>query len=82
MTSNEWYGQASSGATSITGAAGEPPEFVPRLALLLEWGHDQLRSCAAALYVRSRPVGTDDRSPNSVVARSWDDAVRRVFCYW
>ncbi len=32
MTSNEWYGQASSGATSVTGAEGGPFEFVRGIA--------------------------------------------------
>jgi crotonobetainyl-CoA:carnitine CoA-transferase CaiB-like acyl-CoA transferase len=55
MTSNEWYGQASSGATSVTGAAGGPFEFVRGIAQF-DWNGAMinLQAVLTALYVRER----------------------------
>ncbi len=55
MTSNEWYGQASSGATSVTGAEGGPFEFVRGIAQF-DWNGAMLNLIAmlTALYVRER----------------------------
>lgn len=55
MTSNEWYGQASSGATSVTGTAGGPFEFVRGIAQF-DWNGAMinLQAVLTALYVRER----------------------------
>jgi crotonobetainyl-CoA:carnitine CoA-transferase CaiB-like acyl-CoA transferase len=55
MTSNEWYGQASSGATSVTGADGGPFEFVRGIAQF-DWNGAMvnLEAMLIALYVRER----------------------------
>lgn len=55
MTSNEWYGQASSGATSVTGAEGGPFEFVRGIAQF-DWNGAMinLEALLTALYVRER----------------------------
>jgi formyl-CoA transferase len=55
MTSNEWYGQASSGATSVTGAAGGPAEFVRGFAHF-DWNGAMinLEAILTALYVREK----------------------------
>lgn len=55
MTSNEWYGQASSGATSVTGAEGGPFEFVRGIAQF-DWNGAMinLQAVLTALYVRER----------------------------
>ncbi|HXG19462.1 MAG TPA: CoA transferase [Methylomirabilota bacterium] len=55
MTSNEWYGQASSGATSVTGQAGGPFEFVRGIAQF-DWNGAMinLEAMLTALYVRER----------------------------
>lgn len=55
MTSNEWYGQASSGATSVTGAEGGPFEFVRGIAQF-DWNGAMinLQAMLTALYVRER----------------------------
>lgn len=55
MTSNEWYGQASSGATSVTGAEGGPFEFVRGIAQF-DWNGAMINLVAmlTALYVRER----------------------------
>ncbi len=53
MTSNEWYGQASSGATSVTGAEGGPFEFVRGIAQF-DWNGAMinLEAMLIALYAR------------------------------
>ncbi|MBI3302301.1 MAG: CoA transferase, partial [Deltaproteobacteria bacterium] len=55
MTSNEWYGQASSGATSVTGAEGSPQEFVRGMAQF-DWNGAMinLEAVLTALYVREK----------------------------
>jgi crotonobetainyl-CoA:carnitine CoA-transferase CaiB-like acyl-CoA transferase len=55
MTSNEWYGQASSGATSVTGAEGGPFEFVRGIAQF-DWNGAMinLEALLTALYVREK----------------------------
>lgn len=55
MTSNEWYGQASSGATSVTGAEGGPFEFVRGIAQF-DWNGAMinLEAMLTALYVREK----------------------------
>ncbi|MGE0825375.1 MAG: CaiB/BaiF CoA transferase family protein [Candidatus Binatia bacterium] len=55
MTSNEWYGQASSGATSVTGAEGGPFEFVRGIAQF-DWNGAMinLEAMLIALYVREQ----------------------------
>ncbi len=55
MTSNEWYGQASSGATSVTGQEGGPFEFVRGIAQF-DWNGAMinLEAMLIALYVRER----------------------------
>ncbi len=55
MTSNEWYGQASSGATSVTGTDGGPFEFVRGIAQF-DWNGAMinLEAMLTALYVRER----------------------------
>ncbi len=55
MTSNEWYGQASSGATSVTGAEGGSFEFVRGIAQF-DWNGAMinLEAMLTALYVRAK----------------------------
>jgi crotonobetainyl-CoA:carnitine CoA-transferase CaiB-like acyl-CoA transferase len=55
MTSNEWYGQASSGATSVTGEESGPFEFVRGIAQF-DWNGAMinLQAVLTALYVRER----------------------------
>jgi crotonobetainyl-CoA:carnitine CoA-transferase CaiB-like acyl-CoA transferase len=55
MTSNEWYGQASSGATSVTGQEGGPFEFVRGIAQF-DWNGAMinLEAMLIALYVREQ----------------------------
>lgn len=55
MTSNEWYGQASSGATSVTGADGGAPEFMRGIAQF-DWNGAMvnLQAILTALYVREK----------------------------
>jgi crotonobetainyl-CoA:carnitine CoA-transferase CaiB-like acyl-CoA transferase len=55
MTSNEWYGQASSGATSVTGKEGGPFEFVRGIAQF-DWNGAMinLEAMLTALYVREK----------------------------
>lgn len=55
MTSNEWYGQASSGATSVTGAEGGLPELVRGIAQF-DWNGAMinLEAVLTALYVREQ----------------------------
>src|SRR5215470_16679744 len=55
MTSNEWYGQASSGATSVTGPNGGPFEFVRGIAQF-DWNGAMinLEAMLIALYVREQ----------------------------
>lgn len=55
MTSNEWYGQASGGATSVTGAEGGPFEFVRGIAQF-DWNGAMinLEAMLTALYVREQ----------------------------
>ena len=55
MTSNEWYGQASSGATSVTGAEDGAPEFVRGIAQF-DWNGAMinLEAVLTALYVREK----------------------------
>ncbi|MBM4257640.1 MAG: CoA transferase [Deltaproteobacteria bacterium] len=55
MTSNEWYGQASSGATSVTGAEGGPFEFVRGIAQF-DWNGAMinLEAMLIALYAREQ----------------------------
>lgn len=55
MTSNEWYGQASSGATSVTGAEGGSFEFVRGIAQF-DWNGAMinLEAMLTALYVREK----------------------------
>jgi CoA:oxalate CoA-transferase len=55
MTSNEWFAQASSGATSVTGRAGGKPEF-SRGTASMDWNGAfiNLQAVLIALYVRNR----------------------------
>lgn len=55
MISNDWFAQASSGATSVTGQPGGPPEF-SRGTASLDWvgAFVNLEAVLIALYVRER----------------------------
>jgi len=55
MTSNEWFAQASSGATSVMGSDGGEPEF-SRGTASMDWNGAfiNLQAVLIALYVRNR----------------------------